>query len=88
MGQQRRLGVGPWGDRRPLWTMPRAWLPAREVQNAGRLASCGSDVARRRAHSLRAAQYALVHLPMLVGTLAGQLGVGASLTSRERSPAA
>jgi cellulose synthase/poly-beta-1,6-N-acetylglucosamine synthase-like glycosyltransferase len=72
MGQMRHHGVGPWGARRPPWSMPRAWLPSRGVLGAERLERHGHRPSGARALALDAAQYALVHVPILAGQLAAQ----------------
>lgn len=72
-GQMRAHGVGPWATRRPLWAAPGAWRMPRELQGESRLRAAGPGGARHGRRALLAGQYLLVHLPMLVGSAAGQL---------------
>lgn len=74
IGQMRRLGVGPWGERRRMWASPGAWRAPRHLQGDARLAAAGHRPGRRRQRALLAGQYVLVHLPMLAGSLAGEIG--------------
>ena len=74
MGQMRRHGVGPWGERRPMWASPGAWRMPRALQGEPRLAAAGHAPDDRRRRRLLAGQYVLVHLPILFGSIAGRLG--------------
>lgn len=73
VGQMRRHGVGPWGERPRMWASPGAWRAPRALLGEERLARAGHLPARRRRRALLAGQYALVHLPMLAGSAVGEL---------------
>lgn len=74
LGQQRRFRVGQWGDRRPMWQTPGAWRKPRVIQGEERLAAAGHAPDERRRRQLLRGQYVLVHLPLLLGSVRGQLG--------------